>query len=282
MNNLKASISKFLGNKNTVTILGVVLCLVILYIGYTTRINSQVAPADVPYAKVEIKPGTEITEDMIGITQVPKAFLNEHKEILQDKQNIVGKYSDYSTVIPAESFFYDTAVVPQDKLPNSAFGPIPSGYTVINYPVDIASTYANSMTPGSSISIYCKLLNDDGEVMFGKFISPVEVLDVKDASGEHVFESTEESRVPAFMLFAVPEEQHLLLRKALYLQREYDVELLLIPYTEELSQDSEPEITSDRIVEFIESKTEFVEVTNLPDFGTNGNGQVTPEDDTEE
>ena len=34
MNNLKASMKKFLGNKNTVTILGVIICLVILYIGY--------------------------------------------------------------------------------------------------------------------------------------------------------------------------------------------------------------------------------------------------------
>ena len=39
MNNLKASMKKFFGNKNTVTILGVILCLVILYIGYNYRIN---------------------------------------------------------------------------------------------------------------------------------------------------------------------------------------------------------------------------------------------------
>ena len=33
MNNLKASMKKLLGNKNTVTILGILLCLVILAIG---------------------------------------------------------------------------------------------------------------------------------------------------------------------------------------------------------------------------------------------------------
>ena len=41
MNNLKASMKKLLGNKNTVTILGVILCLVILAIGYNYRINSN-------------------------------------------------------------------------------------------------------------------------------------------------------------------------------------------------------------------------------------------------
>ena len=39
MNNLSASMKKFLGNKNTVTIIGVVLCLILLYWGYNYRIN---------------------------------------------------------------------------------------------------------------------------------------------------------------------------------------------------------------------------------------------------
>ena len=50
MNNLKASMKKLLGNKNTVTILGILLCLVILAIGYNYRINSKVELVDVPYA----------------------------------------------------------------------------------------------------------------------------------------------------------------------------------------------------------------------------------------
>ena len=43
--------SKFLKNKNTVTILGVLACLVILYAGYTMRINKKTALVDVYYAK---------------------------------------------------------------------------------------------------------------------------------------------------------------------------------------------------------------------------------------
>ena len=75
MNNLKASMKKFLGNKNTVTILGVILCLVILYIGYNYRINSKVELVSVPYAKQTIQPRTYITNDMIGTMNVPKSFL---------------------------------------------------------------------------------------------------------------------------------------------------------------------------------------------------------------
>ena len=79
MNNLKASMKKFFGNKNTVTILGVILCLVILYIGYNYRINSKTELVAVPVAKQTIQPRTYITEDMIEIRNVPVELLNTSK-----------------------------------------------------------------------------------------------------------------------------------------------------------------------------------------------------------
>ncbi len=261
MNNFVASIKKFLSNKNTVTILGVVLCLVVLYIGYNYRINSQVELISIPYAKETIQPRTYITEDMIGLMNVPKAFLNG--KYYSTVNGIVGKYSNYNTIISKGSIFYADLVVDGDDLPDSAFMNVPEGYTVIIYPVNIYTTYANSMAPGSFINIYYKSLNDNGEVMFGKFISNIEVLDVKDSSGRHVFENSEESRTPAYLLFAVPEETHLLLRKALYLSN-YDVELMLIPNTKTLTKEDTVHVSSTQIEEFINSKTAFVEVSDLP------------------
>ena len=261
MNNLKASMKKFFGNKNTVTILGVILCLVILYIGYNYRINSKVELVSVPYAKQTIQPRTYITNDMIGTMNVPKSFLVGN--YYTTTKSIIGKYSNYNTMIAKGSLFYTDLVVDEKDLPDSAFSDVPEGYTVIIYPVNIYSTYANSMAPGSHINIYYKSLNDDGEVMFGKFISNIEVLDVKDSSGRHVFENSEEARTPAYMLFAVPEETHLLLRKALYLKN-YDVELLLIPNTATLTEDQKVTVSSLQIEEFINSKTAFVSVDDLP------------------
>ena len=62
------------------------------------------------------------------------------------------------------------------------------------------------MAPGSYINIYYKSLNDKGEVMFGKFISNIKILDVKDSSGQHVFENRKEARKPKYILIAVHEE----------------------------------------------------------------------------
>ena len=152
MNNLKASMKKFFGNKNTVTILGIILCLVILFIGYNYRINSKVELVQVPYARETIQPRTYITEDMIGTMNVPKSFLVG--KYYSNVNTIVGKYSNYNTIIAKGSLFYADLVVDEDELPDSAFNDVPEGYTVIIYPVDIYTTYANSMAPGSLINIY--------------------------------------------------------------------------------------------------------------------------------
>lgn len=277
MNNLKASMKKLLGNKNTVTILGILLCLVILAIGYNYRINSKVELVDVPYAVETIQPRTYITDKMVGTMRVPRSFLVG--KYYTQKNNIVGKYSNYNTIIAKGSIFYVDLVTSKEDLPDSAFQDVPEGYTVINYPVDIESTYANSMAPGSYINIYYKSLNDDDEVMFGKFISNIKVLDVKDSTGQHVFENSEEPRTPAFMLFAVPEETHLLLRKALYL-KEYAVELLLVPNTQTLTSDAKVQVSSDDIENFINSKTAFVSVNELPQISDQTKEDTNTNDNT--
>jgi hypothetical protein len=166
-------------------------------------------------------------------------------------------------MIAKGSVFYKDLVIEQKDLPDSAFADIPEGYTVVIFPVDIYKTYAKSMTPKSYIDIYYKSLNDNKEVMFGKFVSNVEILDIKDASGRHVFENTEEERTPAYILFAVPEETHLLIRKALYL-KSYEAELILVPNTQTLSEEENSvHVSSSQIEEFINSKTAFVEIDDL-------------------
>ena len=262
MNNLNASMKKFLGNKNTVTILGVILCLIVLAIGYNYRINSEIKLVQVPYAKETIQPKTYITEDMIGTMNVPQEYLKRIKVYTQ-KNNIVGKYSNYNTMIAKGSLFFQDLITSKDNLPDSAFTDVPEGYTVVNYPVTVSSTYANSMAPGSYINIYYKSLNDKGEIMFGKFLSNVKVLDVKDSSGKHVFDNSEETRVPAYMLFAVPEDIHLLIRKALYLTT-YKVELILVPNTTTLTEKDTVTVSSEDIENFINEKTIMVSVNDLP------------------
>lgn len=262
MNNLSSSMKKFLGNKNTVTILGVILCIVILYLGYNYRINQKVTLTKVPYANQTIQPKTKITSDMVSYMNVPSSFLVG--SYYKSADDIVGKYSNYNTMIAEGSIFYTDLVVDSKYIPDEMFGNVEKGSTIVNYKVDMDSTYANSMMPDDYINIYFKANDDDGNIMFGKFISNVRILSVKDSSGQNVFENTEEARTPAYMMFALPEDMHLLFRKAIYLADQYGVELILVPNTVTLEEkDADVFVSSEDIKNFIEDKTTMVSVDEI-------------------
>ena len=262
MNNLSNSLKKFVGNKNTVTIIAVVLCMIVLYVGYSARIEQATKPILVPCANENIQPRTEITSAMVKMVNVPSKFL-EGTDYYDSINQIVGKYSNYNTIISKGSLFYNGLLVEEAYLPNSALLNVEKGHTIVSYKVNMDSTYANSMMPGDYIKIYFKAKSDDGTIMFGKFLDNVKILDVKDSSGRHVFENSVEARVPAYMLFALPEDMHLLFRKAIYLSSSYGVELILVPNTQELTQGGSVIVSSKDIQDFINDKTEMVSVDEI-------------------
>lgn len=262
MNNLSMSMKKFLGNKNTVTIIGVILCLIILWVGYNYQINKKVTLVSLPYATTTIQPRTQITEEMVGYMEVPVEFLAD-SSYYSSREDIVGMYSNYNTMIAKGSLFYTDLLIEESSLPNSAFYDIENEDTPINYKVNMDTTYANSMMPGDYINIYFKGQDATGNILFGKFISNIEILAVKDAQGRHVFESLVEDRTPAYMLFALPEDLHLLFRKALYLESVAGVEITLVPNTTELTEEDEVFISSNDIKNFIEERTNDVDISKI-------------------
>ena len=93
------------------SILGILLGVVVLYIGYNYRINQSINPVSIPYAKVEITSRTKITAEMIGYTEVPKSLIANNENIITNADNLVGQYVNYGSVIPINSFFYSSIVV---------------------------------------------------------------------------------------------------------------------------------------------------------------------------
>lgn len=143
MNNMKTGLKRALTNKNTVTILGVILAVIVLYVGYNWRVKSATNPISVPYAVKTISAGTEITEDMVGVTDVPPAMLKG--DVIRDKQAVVGKYAMADTVIPEGSLFYGRAVAEQEQLPASIILKYPKGYVLYYMSVNMETTYSLSL-----------------------------------------------------------------------------------------------------------------------------------------
>jgi len=269
MGNLTTSFRKFLQNKNTVTVVGVVLAIFVLYFAYTMRIKTTINPITVPYASEQILAGTQITESMISTRQVPPSMLAG--EVITNIGEIVDKYAAADTVIPKGSLFYKRAVVEREQLPDNIILQYPKGYVLYNLSVSTESTYGNSVYPGNYIDIYLKAVNkiderngqvitqDADKIMLGKLIANIEVLAVKDSSGKPVFQNIDENRTPSMIVFAVPEEYYILLKKAEYM-RTYDTTLILVPTNESLKDEpADLAITSDQLKQWINDHTYWTE-----------------------
>ena len=261
MNNAGVGFKRFVTNKNTVTIVLVLVGVAILYFGYTWRVNAAIEPIKVPYAKKTIQPRTEITEDMIGYMSVPKNMIKPG--VLTNVNMIQGRHVAINALIPSGSMFYEDGVVYREELPNSYLLEAKDGYSVFNLSVNVINSYG--ILPGDYIDVYFKALDDDGKPMVGKMVENVKVSVVIDSNGKAVYENTEENRVASTFIFAVPEDVHLLLRKASYLSM-YNVELFPVPSNQVFEDETEDlvKISNKFIKEFIEEKTIDVPEDELP------------------
>lgn len=261
MGNISVGIKKFLSNKNTVTVVGVVVAVLVLYIAYNMRVQAAVNPISVPYAKEQIKPGIQITADMVGSMEVPPSMLAG--DVLRNPAEVIDKYSNADTLIPEGSLFYKRQVVEKEQLPANIILDYPKGYVLYNMPVSTESTYGNSIYPGNYIDIYLKATRKvvegqtatDDRIMYGKFLENVKVLAVKDSAGQPVFSNLDEQRSPAMIVFAVPSDYYLLLKKASYLQT-YDSVLVPVPTNESLKDEpGDIKMSSDSLRDWVNTVT---------------------------
>ena len=269
MGNLVTNFKKFLQNKNTVTVIGVILAIIVLYFAYTMRINSAINPISVPYAAEQIKAGTQITESMIATREVPPAMLDG--DVILNVGEIVDKYAAADTVIPEGSLFYRRAVVEKEQLPGSIILDYPKNYVLYSLDVNTSTTYGNSVFPGNYIDIWLKAIkgvSDDqisqgnkeaDKIMYGKLISNVKVLAVKDSSGQAVFQNIDENKAPAQVIFALPQEYFVLLKKASYM-RTYQTIIELVPTNEgNKDEPGDLELSSDALKEWINQHTAWTD-----------------------
>ena len=262
MNNIIISVKRFFKNKNTVTILGVLVIITLLYFGYTSTINSATKPMQIPVARQTIQPRTEITADMLTVIDVPSIAVTSN--VITSRSAILGRYTNVNSVIPAGSMFYKETITTKENLPDSAFVEVKEGEAVYNFPVDLESTYGNSIFPGNNIDIYMKAENEAGQVMVGRLLENVSVLAVKDNRGRHVFENTDEERTPAYLIFGVREDIYILLKKASYM-RSYSVELFPVIHGGTVNVEGATEVSTQYLKDFITAHTVTIETPVTPE-----------------
>lgn len=252
-------LKQILSNKNTVTLIGALLIVVVIYVSYHITLNRAISPIRVPYANQTIGPRTEITSDMIGYLEITQNSMKGNV-LTNANTQIIGMYTNVNCMIPTGSLFYKDLVVRKEQLPDAFLIDIEEGHVAYNFDVSMKSTYGNSMYPGNYVDVYFKGVDDSGLLMVGRLLENVKILAVKDSAGRAVFDSTTEERSPSQIIFSVTEDIHLLLRKAEYIN---GVEIILVPTNASLELEEGTNapitITSETIKEYIESRSTTIE-----------------------
>ena len=225
---------KALQNKTVVTILAGIICVAILAISYYNRVNKKISAVPVPIAKVDLVAREQITADKIDSIKVASSAIT--KNVLRDTKDIEKKYVNYNTKIPKGSFFYTNAVVDWSVMPDAAWSEISDDTTIVSLPVNNRSTYGNSIYPGDKIDLYYRTQDTASQ---------------KDAVA---------------LIFNVPEDQHLLLRKALYLDGSG---LIPVPRNAAYSQsDIEANISSEYLKGLINNRCKEVPLDTVANNNT--------------
>ena len=246
MGNILVPFKKFLSNKNTITILGVLLGVVVLYLGYNWRVNRSIQPTKIPYANKTMVSGTKVTENDIAYTNVPKDTLKNMTNIITNVQDINGKLVAYDGKIPQNSFFFQQNLMSEEEMPD----------TIYKLGVSVDSTYGNSIFPGDLIDIYMTARDEDGLLMYGRMIKSIEVLAVKDAKGVNVFEDKDNPGASAILMFSVPENLFLLLKKA----EKLGIDLEPIPRNDSYTINGSPvELTNEELEAYIINQTRILQ-----------------------
>lgn len=215
-----SAIKRFIGNKNTVTILGFLACIAVLIIGYNVRVKEAISPTTLPYAKQSIASRTLITDDMVGRIKVSSSYVSDASNVVKTVKEVVGKYVSYKSNIPKGSLFYSEMLKEADEMPDSAFANIEDGYTIYSLSVNKETTFANSIRAGDYIDLYmsAKDYNNDNLVIYGCLIQSIRVLAVKDKKGNNILKNSLAYGEPSELLFAVDDEMFLLLKQSEYVK----------------------------------------------------------------
>ena len=245
------ALKKFLSNKTTITFLGVILGVAVLVGGYIFRVEKSVSSIRIPVAKRALGPTEMITKDDIEYVRVNNTFISKADIFTESTvSKLVEHFVNTGTSIPKGGVFYKNQVVEKKELPNSIFDSIKQGYTIYQLKVDNTTTFANSIFPDDVIDLWIRTTTTEGKLVYQEFISDIQVLAVRDASGQNVFDVTS-GRTPAWLLFAVKTDMYRYLKIAKYLP---NIEILPLPtnnYNSATSTEHEAEYANKELKKLI-------------------------------
>lgn len=269
MNSFMTKLKRFISNKNTVTILCVIIGIVVLYVGYNYRVSSAIDPVRVPYAKNTLESRHLITAEDIGYIEVNRSVISNAENLITDASDIIDQEVTYGNTIQKNSLFFKEDVTNPELAPDYVLNDIQDGYTAFSLSVDRQSTYGNRIYKGDYIDLWFNGEDDSGRIIYANLVESIQVLDVRDT--EAISLENAQNDAPNELLFAVPDELYSLLVKA---QSVGDLEA--VPRNRSYTAEpGETKVASEYVRNFILSKSATIpdeEISTGPSSETDEKG----------
>ncbi len=260
MGNLLNTLKGMLSNKNTITILGVLLGVVAIYFVYDNRVKSTATEITVYYVKSDVPANTQLKKENIGTVSINSSLAKTYKGLVTNDGQIMDSKKQYyytkfdHTLSTGQLLSTEDLVAPDEKLPSKMYNLDPE-MKQFEIPVDTDLTQGNSIAPGNSIDLWIKGRDQANNVIFAKFIENLEVLDVVD--NNWMTTAGNITGNPKFLITTVDKDTWLLLEKSTMLN---DYSFKLVPVVRDKAYDPKTPtlVVSERIRNIIEANTSYI------------------------
>lgn len=250
-------------NKVTVTILGVVASAAVLIIGYSYRTNTSGSTRVVYYVVEAVEPNTQLTEAMIKKVRINSTVLETSPDMVTSLDQIKDSngeffFVNYGHSLTAGKILYlSDLIAKENKADEKLYRSLKDGQTVFKINVDMKKTHGNSIQKGNAIDVYVEGKDEDGGIIYTKFVENLKVIDVVDNEWATTSNtSSEEAETPRFLLTAVDYELFDILSKVTLLN-DYEFELIPEDTRKTFDESSTAKIVNESIKSIVEANTAY-------------------------
>ena len=191
-------------------IIGILFLVLFNCLLFKIVLDKKLDLVEVPIAKIQINPRTQIQSDMIEFIEVPRVLLNE--DCVLDEKEAIHKYTEIEGIIPKGSLLYKSMLFDENELPDYPTLKLKEGQNVFSLPIDLIKSSGNSLTNNQLIDIYVTIPQRNANPISDLLLNHVRIINIVDRKGIDMKES--ETNIPSVINLAVNKEYVSLLIKA--------------------------------------------------------------------
>ena len=177
--------------------------LMLLFYGFTVRMNDLIDLRTTYVASRDIDPRMQITEADLLAVEVPQAYLKENT--YNQKEDIIGKYTDIQGKIPEGSLFFMHMLESEEQMPDAPAASLKEGQVSYSLQTDLASAGGNLVVAGERVDLFVSIDRDRQAPVTDCLIENARVISIRDHKGLDL-NNEKSSGVPYLAVLAISRE----------------------------------------------------------------------------